>query len=745
LKESQQKNTSKIRLGPFHIIFFFIVLCIYIGATYLPMVNVIGYESSVLAGIILSVVGGLSTIKFLRSGERILSTGDLRKKTWPFFLTLVIITITVPLCSTLLSGNCPYWDGMWFYLVISLPSLLIGISLGALWFKLLNRFQYFFFLLSILIIMLLPLIELFLNPQIYFYNPIIGFFPGTIYDEDIKIDKLMILYRVANLIYFRMILFVAFMLPTSRVFLKYSSFAALLILPVIFSVIKPEYELATNINRLEKELEAKAVTDNFTIRYSKELTQGNINNLILHHEYYYDMLPRLAFVQIPDKIQSFIFNNREHKRKLFGAGRADVAKPWLYQLYTQADSYSGSLKHELAHVFSAEHGISFLKLADNFNPALIEGYAMVLENNYDDLDPHYLAKLAESSGYKTDIGSLFSGFNFFGNTSSISYIYSGSFLKYLAGKYGFIKLNKLYSDLDFEKQYGSNMDSLIEEYNSFLSKLKYSPNSAAADLYFGYKPIFEKICIRQRANDLNNAQELYSNRNFADAAAEFERIYNYSDAYPALLGYIQSLEKLEDTLEAQSYLITEIDSFKNTSYYFNLQMVLGDLYIKNKSFDDANSLFRDFTKNAPNNSYYTQALFRSYLIRRGNEFAYTYVTGELEEKYDMLLQINRGNLVYESIPSLITISKLLDKDPSEIEKLLETQFRVEGALSSYCAFYVSNYFVDTNNYKLARKFSALSVKYCPLQSVEVRKAQLDKIEWFIKFGDSVLENTEFTY
>jgi hypothetical protein len=369
---------------------------------------------------------------------------------------------------------------------------------------------------------------------------------------------------------------------------------------------------------------------------------------------------------------------------------------------------------------------------------------MALENNYDDMDPHYLAKLAESSGYEVDIGRLFTGINFFENTSSVSYIYSGSFLKYLLDKYGILKLNQLYGDLDFQKHYGLSIEVLSIDYKTFLSKLRYSTNSATADLYFGYKPIFKRVCLRQRAYDLRNAWAIYSMEKYDSAATEFKRIYNYSDAYEALYGYVMSLDKSSKTQEAESYLSAEIEKFANTSYYFRLQLVLGELFIKNKEYSKASTVFRDLANERPNDAYYSSALFRSYLLRRGGKFANNYLAGAPEDKYKELIRMNSGRLVYESLPTLFALSKSLNKDSGEIQKLLRSNLSVSNSLSSYCAFMASKYFVDMGKYRLARTYAVKAKSHSPSYSREVREAQVDKIDWFIKFGNSVLESVVIT-
>ena len=52
-----------------------------------------------------------------------------------------------------------------------------------------------------------------------------------------------------------------------------------------------------------------------------------------------------------------------------------------------------TLKHEIAHCFTASFGTGIFKLASGFNPALIEGVAEAADGFYDENSIHYLASL----------------------------------------------------------------------------------------------------------------------------------------------------------------------------------------------------------------------------------------------------------------------------------------------------------------------------------------------------------------
>ena len=136
-------------------------------------------------------------------------------------------------------------------------------------------------------------------------------------------------------------------------------------------------------------------------------------------EYYYSEILKALNVKPSKQIQVYLFNNRQQKKEIFGAGNADVAKPWQCAVYISVDSWERTLKHELVHVFSAEFGAGIFKIASGFNPALIEGLAESIEGTTDEISLMDFTALAFNYNHKIDLNSLFTGFNFFKANSSL--------------------------------------------------------------------------------------------------------------------------------------------------------------------------------------------------------------------------------------------------------------------------------------------------------------------------------------
>jgi hypothetical protein len=74
---------------------------------------------------------------------------------------------------------------------------------------------------------------------------------------------------------------------------------------------------------------------------------------------------------------------------------------------------------------------------------LIEGIAMAADPQYGENNIDFMAALAYNNGYKADLNRIYSHYNFFSQNSSLSYIYAGSFTKYLIDTYGIEKFKKV--------------------------------------------------------------------------------------------------------------------------------------------------------------------------------------------------------------------------------------------------------------------------------------------------------------
>ncbi len=733
------------QIKTFPIILIIVIAFISMLLQNLPLTKTLNYEYAAITSIMLFLSAGVLTIYFLRKFKSLGILLPMIITKYKLYLWMLLIPLFISILFNLLFQHCPIFQGIIFYALITIPAFYFGFVLGVFAYFLNKKLSYLLFFGSFLLLIIIPLFEFYFYPQIYFYNPIIGFFPGTIYDEDISISSTLILYRLSNFLFFSVILLITIRIGNKNNYKRYILLISTILSVIAWIFVKPLLGFASTNKTIENIVRGRALTNEYEIIYPLNLKDYKKQLFVLEHEYFYYLLQRKTKL-IPSKvITSLIFEDGNQKRKLFGTKAANVAKPWQSQIYIDQYSLESTLEHELAHIFAAEIGSTILKITPNFNFALLEGYAMAIENNYAGFDIDYLAYLAYKNGYKVNLENLFSKMNFFRNASSISYIYAGSFIKYLINHYDIKSVNEIYQDLDFDLHFAKNLTQLNEDYFNYLDSLKYPNNKNRANYFFGYKPLIKKVCPREVANDLDNAWREYSNEKFISAKEKFNEIFSYSDSYSALIGIVYCNTKLGLVQESRELLNKELNVYEGTSSYFNALLNYGDQLILNDEVIKADSVYSALSDMEPIKYYYNLAMTRRILITKSQKLLYNYIQGSDFDKYSIIKEINNDSLYEFTIPLMIKLSQKLNENIELLQSYLDEKTNLDGKISSNTAFVLSKYFYTNYKFNKALHYAELSIKKCKESfRISILKAHKDKIKWVIKNKDKILSETKFS-
>lgn len=693
---------------------------------YFPITNVIGYDFAAVNGLLLALGSTIITNKILKNTDDSILSILLRKSY--LFVSLFFIPFIISILSTVFIQDCPYCLGVQFYLLICIPAIIHGIAITVFSKQILNKFTFILIILIYLIIICIPIAEIYLNPQIYFYNPLIGFYPGTIYDEDISIDRYLLIYQLFWFALSLIAIFTFSKIQNKSKTLKLVFATIIIIIAGLFVINKPELGFATNNERMESILTEKTETEHFEIFYLVGTDKDKVKLAAFEHEYYYSLLSDELEIY-PKKISSYLFKNREQKRKYFGAGNADVAKPWLNQIYLEVEGYGNTLKHELVHIFGASIGTTPFKVAKNVNFAMIEGFAMAYENDFDEKPVHYAAKMAKENEYNIALGNLFSGFSFFSVNSSMAYTYAGSFVKYLNDKYGMDKVKKLYSTLDFEGIYNKSINELDQEYNIFLDSLDYQINKNYSQLYFGYKPITKKICLRYSAELNKKAEHYFSIGAYEKALELYDENYEYSGSYGALRGKVYSLNKLERYSETAENLESEYDEYDSTAYQFSLEMNYANALAISGDSLSADSVYKKLFSSWPKIEYKNFAYLRLQLLKKSK--LRKYLKGSIFDKYKILTEIYRDTGEFEYIPTLVRLSERLNESYRDFIQNIEiADDNIESIEASEALMELSKYSFKNMDFDKAEKFALLGKTYTKDEIYAWNfDKQLKKVRW----------------
>ena len=735
-------NDKKIKKNNYLLFYLLIIALVNFYLLTLPLTNVFGYEFSAINALLLSFLSGLYVISVIKAKEKKLAQNISLSKS---FTLMIAVPFTISVIKSIIFGFCSFWDGLWFYLVITFPSVIIGGALGSLAFYASRKIKVFSFFVLYLLILFIPVLEIYFNPQIYLYNPLFAYFPGTIYDEGLIIDFKLLLYRFFNLLFFASILFYLFKfrnVSSSKFGIRLFYIFIITIVLVFYFFISPAVGFTTTQSSINNSLSSTIESEHFIIHADRRIPKKDLEMIALNQEMYYSQLSDFFNERIANKLTSYIFYNRKQKKEVFGSANADVAKPWLYSTYISFDSWESTLKHEIAHCFTADFGWGIFKLAHSFNPGLIEGVAEAADGFYDENGINYMASLAYKNNYRIDINKLFSSFSFFGSVSSLSYIYSGSFIKYLTSEYGIDKVKQLYKTNDFEKIYNENLKTEIYDYGKYLDSLKLISSKEKANYYFGRKPLISKVCPRYVSSSLDEAWDYYSRKEYSVASSIFENILSKSENYSAIIGLAKIYEDNDSLEKAINLLTNNINTFSGTASEYNLKFRLAELYIKNSEFENAKNIYALILKTKPSRRLELLADTRIALLKEGT--ISEYVKGSDFDKYIILKKLNGKKYNYAIIPLMIDLSEMLDEDYKLFLENFKDNFQVNNEISGYAVYKISVYMLRNFDYSNARKYAGLALRYKGNPNLtELFNEQFKKAEWFAKNSNRVLDNTTF--
>ncbi len=693
----------------------------------MPLLNTLHYEVSAINAILISLFAGYTTLFYNKKRIEAEDLFLLEKKYFLHLFGLFIIPFVISLISTIICQNCPISEGIYLYLIIVAPSLIIGSTIAIFASFITKRFPYllFTFLWILLLFSFVP--ELYFNPQIYFYNPIFAYFPGTMYDQNIEISKTLLFYRIINVVFAVAVLFVIKVFVKSKKVSKLIIISMVMVFYLMFGLAKSSLGFSTSIEKIKQEVKGFAETEHFKIIFPGNISETEKKLLIFNHEFYYNEIKNLLNIELKNKITSILFKTGAQKKLLFGSGNADVAKLWMNQIYLNYENYDNSLKHEIAHVFSSPIATGLFKMPDNYNPAMLEGFAMAIENNFDDFDIDYLTALAIENNYKVSLKNLFSNFSFFTKTSSLSYLYAGSFIKYLAEKYGWRKVKLLYSNLHFKKIYNKNISLLESEYLKYLKNKKYKNNKPASNLYFGRLPLVKRICPRATAKGIKNAWKLFKEKDYIKALEKFEQVYQYSKTYSSLFGIVETSIKLKNFKKAKKLLESEINNYKNTAYYYSLENILGNVYANIGEKELAEKIFTELARQNPRYNYRNIALVKLFLLQNNTKKLINYLNNE-NERIDILRELlvtKPDDAVIQTI-LLQKIDKY--KNTNELKNEIVTIAK-NYKYSSDTYFQLSKFALRFLEIKNAEYFGELSLQNVKPERKEIIEEYLKKIKF----------------
>jgi len=592
-----------------------LLLIVSLGLTQVPLFNYLGYEFSALIALVWSLAAGLLTISLWNK-----NSGATQPEPLPFLgrsMSLSLAPLLVPLVVITLNAflvkNCSFVQGAILFLLVVFPSVLFGNAFSFLIVMSLRRWKKTIFVLSWLLILSQIAYVTFTRPQIFAFNPILGYFAGLTYDETLEVVDRLLLYRIGTLAFSAFLILEAIAIrkrrlgevvevPAGTSISRYVSVGLLIIAGLLY-VFSDRLGLSSSESSVEGTLGGRTETEHFVISYPDSSLKGlRLQQVAQLHEFYYDQLVRVLRVRPVKKIHTFLYASSDQKGRLIGASGTNFAKPWLWQLHINLGDVDGSLKHELVHVLAAEFGFPLLRVG--VNSGLIEGLAVAIERVEYEEPINRLAGMAFAVGNTPDVSSLFSLSGFMKAPAGVSYTLAGSFCRFLIDRYGMRRFKLLYRTGEFEILYGRSLPTLLQEWRRTMTAFRFGEaDLAKAEYLFKRRSIFGKECARVIANLNRETRGLLAQRKFVEALASADRSLAHTVSADAVYQKSAALLRLGMFPEAIAFTERQLrDSIAGHSF-LTLKLSLGDALWGVDSLESAMKVYSDLLRSHLSSSW----------------------------------------------------------------------------------------------------------------------------------------------
>jgi len=480
-----------------------LVLC------FVPLFNLLGYEFAFALGIAAAVTGmviGLGAARERDDGVR------------PLGLALVLAAAQLAPALTLISlnalrvQNCNFGTGLGYFALLPLPSSLYGASLGVLVGQTLRGGTRTLRALAAVTLLGaalgMTLWTLYYEPPIFAFDHAFGHFAGSLYDEVIRLDVPLLVFRVGTLLRIALIALVlaAWARRPGGAARALVVCAAGLVGLVLFETkLGPAFGFRVSRRDILAVLSDTETRAGLVIHLPRGLDARVRGDIADDHAFRLAQVQERLGVTSGRTIHSFVYPNAAVKARLMGGHGTMIAKPWLFEIHIHdAGAPHAVMAHELVHVVAGELAPGPLHVTSNFglfvNMGLVEGVAEAIEPARAPLAPEAWAAAMRHLHLAPDMRRLLGSAGFWSEAPRRAYTVAGAFVGYLLRTRGAAPLRQAYAHGDFATAYGMPLDSLVDEWEAELDRVTLTPfELRLAEEEFRTPAIFARPCAHEIA------------------------------------------------------------------------------------------------------------------------------------------------------------------------------------------------------------------------------------------------------
>lgn len=459
------------------IIWALILAFISILLMFVPGFNALSfYFSMPIAAVLGMACGGLAVTVVSQTSDAF----QAMRKTLIITSVLAAIPLIIASVGSLITGPCNYLYALGFYLMGPLVSAIFGAALGFAVGLLVpdSRIKGAIVPIIFAASFVPNLLDLYFQPAVFFFNPFLGYYPGPIYDDLIKISASYVTFRLFCLTLAIALVSFALILPDllrkRRINKVWAVvFVVSVLATTIVGINAGNLGFRVTRNEVKSKLNSTISSDYCEIHHSGGLDQSVTQRLLWECGYQHRRIANYFGLQAGDPIQVYLYPDVETKAKFMGARHVEISKPWLNEIHV-TESVLGDFifAHELAHVIAGRLAPGFLALPVRYHflpdMAVVEGLAVAASFFNDGPSSHEWAIALILAEVKVDPVALFKPGVFISSGAGTAYTVAGSIVAWIGQRFGVQALQELARGNGFAAATGHELVDLVPMWRDFL-------------------------------------------------------------------------------------------------------------------------------------------------------------------------------------------------------------------------------------------------------------------------------------
>lgn len=514
---------------------------------FVPLFDVLGFERALVTGLLAAPVSAAVGISMVKSA-RARGGDDLARiasHAIGISLLMLIPTLALGVIVELVHRPCDQQQGILFLILLAGGNATFSAALGVVTGTLTTRrFVPGLVVAAALVAFLFyALYRLYAEPQIFIFSLPFGYWPGSLYDEDLEVSGALWIFRGYT------VLVMLALVSVARMFADRKSLVVTPLRPRVTALIgslilsfaaitvgRSGESLGISLTRetIERELSRHIQTQHFDLYIAPTISTEQAELLKEDHELRFRQLARFFERAPARRIKSFVYASERQKQRLMGAAATQISRPWANEIHINGFNVPHPvLKHELAHVFAGELAKGPFKVPASFvvfvNIGVVEGIAVAADWPANELTVEGWSRAMRALGMAPDLTRSLDPIGFWGIASARAYTIAGAFVRYLIERYGMPRFAKLYASNSFVEAYERPLKDLVKEWEAHIDQLELPARELSiAEHRFKRPGIFQKVCAHKAANLAREGYQRLSSGDIEGAIARLEELVSYS-------------------------------------------------------------------------------------------------------------------------------------------------------------------------------------------------------------------------